>query len=160
MLILLILCSAVSCLACAMVFRYGRVSGQRYGSSVPQRFHAGYVPRLGGVAMMAACTVGWFWIVVAERYLLIPNQIRVPANNALAWWAVALIAVAGGVAEDLTHRLTPRCRRRSSPRPCSPRPAPRAAPKRAERARWPSLVRSCDEPRRLGSEHPSTDRTR
>jgi UDP-GlcNAc:undecaprenyl-phosphate/decaprenyl-phosphate GlcNAc-1-phosphate transferase len=110
MLILLILCSAVSCLACAMVFRYGRGSGRRYGFSVPQRFHAGYVPRLGGVAMMAACTVGWFWIVVAERYVSIPNQIRMPADKAMAWWAVALIAVTGGVVEDLTHRLTPRWR--------------------------------------------------
>jgi UDP-GlcNAc:undecaprenyl-phosphate/decaprenyl-phosphate GlcNAc-1-phosphate transferase len=110
MLILLILCSAVSCLACAIVLRYGRTSGHRYGLSVPQRFHAGYVPRLGGVAMIAACTVGWTWIVVAERFLSIPNQIRLPPDTALAWWAVALIAVAGGVAEDLTHRLTPRWR--------------------------------------------------
>ena len=110
MLILLILCGGVSCLACAILLRYGRSSGHRYSLSVPQRFHAGYVPRLGGVAMMAACTVGWIWIVVAERYLSIPNQIRLPAPTALAWWAATLIAVAGGLAEDVTHRLTARWR--------------------------------------------------
>ena len=110
MLILLVLCGIVSTFACAVVLRYGRASGRRYGLSVPQRFHAGHVPRLGGVAMMAACTVGWIWIVGAERFLSVPNQIRLEPLTALAWWAVALIAVAGGVAEDLTHRLTARWR--------------------------------------------------
>jgi UDP-N-acetylmuramyl pentapeptide phosphotransferase/UDP-N-acetylglucosamine-1-phosphate transferase len=110
MLILLILCGAVSALACAVLLRYGRATGRRYSLSVPQRFHAGHVPRLGGVAMMAACTAGWLWIVVAEPYLTVPNQIRLQPPMALAWWVVALIAVAGGVGEDLTHRFTARWR--------------------------------------------------
>jgi UDP-N-acetylmuramyl pentapeptide phosphotransferase/UDP-N-acetylglucosamine-1-phosphate transferase len=106
MLILLILCGAVSCIACAVVLRIGRTHGRRYGQSVPQRFHTGHVPRLGGIAMMVACTVGWAWVVGAERFLSIPNQIRLSFAAAIALWAVAIIAVAGGVAEDLTHRLT------------------------------------------------------
>src|SRR5205814_6169437 len=106
MLIILILCAAVSCIVCALLLRIGRANGRRYGLSMPQRFHAGHVPRLGGVAMMVACTVGWCWIVGAERFLAIPNQIRLPFSMALSWWVVAIIAVAGGVAEDLTHRLT------------------------------------------------------
>jgi UDP-N-acetylmuramyl pentapeptide phosphotransferase/UDP-N-acetylglucosamine-1-phosphate transferase len=105
MLILLILCGAVSCIACAVLLRIGRASGRRYGMTVPQRFHAGHVPRLGGVAMMLACAVGWAWIVVAQRFLAIPHQINLPTAIALAWFAVAVTAVAGGVAEDLTHRL-------------------------------------------------------
>jgi len=105
MLILLILCGAVSCIGCAVLMRLGRANGRRYSLSVPQRFHAGHVPRLGGVAMMLACTAGWCWIVGAERFLSIPNQIRLPLGMALAWWAVAVTAVGGGVAEDLTHRL-------------------------------------------------------
>ncbi len=60
--------------------------------------------------MMAACTVGWIWIVVAEPFWGIPNQIHFAPATALAWWAVTMIAVAGGVAEDLTHRLTARWR--------------------------------------------------
>ena len=110
MLILLLLCSAVSLSMCAVLLRYGRKNARRYGLSVPQRFHAGHVPRLGGVAMMAACTVGWLWIVGAERYLSVPNSIRMEPHVALAWWAVTFTAVAGGVAEDLTHRLTARWR--------------------------------------------------
>ena len=106
MLILLILCAALSCIVCAMLLRFGRSSARRYGHSVPQRFHTGHVPRLGGIAMMAACTGGWAWIVGAERFLAVHNQIRLPFSMALSLWAVAIIAVAGGVAEDLTPRLT------------------------------------------------------
>jgi UDP-GlcNAc:undecaprenyl-phosphate/decaprenyl-phosphate GlcNAc-1-phosphate transferase len=100
----------VSALACAVLLRYGRGSGRHYGESVPQRFHWGHVPRLGGLAMMVACTAGWVWIVVAEPYLTVPNQIRLPLRMALAWWAVACVAVAGGIVEDMTHRLTARWR--------------------------------------------------
>lgn len=110
MLILLILCGAVSCAACAFLLRYGRTSGRRYSLSVPQRFHAGHVPRLGGVAMMVGCTAGWLWIVWAEKLLGVTNQIRLEPLPALAWWIVALIAVVGGVVEDLTHRLQARWR--------------------------------------------------
>lgn len=60
--------------------------------------------------MMTACTVGWLWMVVGERFLSVPNQIRLEPYLALALWVVALIAVAGGVAEDVTHRLTARWR--------------------------------------------------
>jgi UDP-N-acetylmuramyl pentapeptide phosphotransferase/UDP-N-acetylglucosamine-1-phosphate transferase len=106
MLILLILCGALSFVTCAILLRYGRSNGRRYGQALPQRFHAGHVPRLGGVAMLVACTAGWAWIVGAQRLLAIQNQIHLPLSAALAWWAVAVIAGAGGVAEDLTHRLT------------------------------------------------------
>lgn len=105
MLILLILCASVAFIACAFLLRWGRASARRYGSEVPQRFHAGHVPRLGGVAMMAACTVGWLWMFGAERYLSVPNQIPFDFKLALSWWLVVMIAVAGGVSEDLTHRL-------------------------------------------------------
>lgn len=106
MLILLILCGAISCMACAVLLRVGRSNGRRYAHSMPQRFHSGNVPRLGGVAMMAACTAGWLWMVGAERYLGIRTQVDVPFPVGFSWWAVAVIAVAGGVGEDLTHRLT------------------------------------------------------
>ena len=68
MLFLLILCGVISTLACGVLVRSGRRSAERYALDVPQRFHAGHVPRLGGIAMMAACSIGWFWMVVAERY--------------------------------------------------------------------------------------------
>ena len=106
MLILLILCGAISCIACAVLLRIGRANGRRYSQSVPQRFHSGHVPRLGGVAMMAACTAGWAWMVGSEKLLGFYSQVKLPLAVGVTWWAAALIAVAGGVGEDLTHRLT------------------------------------------------------
>jgi UDP-N-acetylmuramyl pentapeptide phosphotransferase/UDP-N-acetylglucosamine-1-phosphate transferase len=110
MLILLVLCGAISCIACALLLRYARGAGRHYALTVPQRFHAGDVPRLGGVAMMAACTAGWIWMVVAERYLSVPNLIRFEPRMALTWWLLAMIAFTGGVGEDITHRLMARWR--------------------------------------------------
>ncbi len=110
MLILLILCAAVSAIACALVLRYARTNAQRYSLNMPQRFHAGHVPRLGGVAMMAACTAGWAWIVVGGPLFNLVNQIHLSPAAGLAWWSVAMVAVTGGVGEDLTHRFTARWR--------------------------------------------------
>jgi UDP-N-acetylmuramyl pentapeptide phosphotransferase/UDP-N-acetylglucosamine-1-phosphate transferase len=105
MLILLVLCGAISCAACAFLIRFGRGSGRRYGA-MPQRFHKGDVPRLGGVGMMAGCSVGWIWMLLGEPLFRIPNLIRFDLRFATALWTVTLIAVAGGVSEDVTHRLT------------------------------------------------------
>ena len=110
MLILLILCSAISFVACALLVRYGRAAGRHYGLNVPQRFHTGDVPRLGGVGMMVACTVGWIWMVVAEPFLSIPNLIRFEPRAAVIWWTLSFIVVAGGVGEDVSHRLGARWR--------------------------------------------------
>lgn len=110
MLILLVFCGVLSAVTCVFLLRYGRRNARRYSLDMPQRFHAGHVPRLGGIAMILACTVGWLWMAVAERYLSIPNGIVFSPPTALAWWVVAAIAVAGGAAEDITHRLGARWR--------------------------------------------------
>ncbi|HWJ95976.1 MAG TPA: glycosyltransferase [Telluria sp.] len=104
MLILLVLCSAMSFIACAVLIRVGRAGARRYAMT-PQRFHAGDVPRLGGVAIMFACSVGWLWMVVAERFFSIPNLIPFTPGFLLALWFVSLLGLAGGLGEDVTHRL-------------------------------------------------------
>lgn len=60
--------------------------------------------------MMAACSLGWFWMAVAERYLGVVNGVRFPADQALAWCAAAMIATFGGAVEDLWHQLRARWR--------------------------------------------------
>ena len=104
MLILLILCSAISFIACAVLIRYGHAVARRYAMT-PQRFHAGDVPRLGGVAVMVSCTAGWLWMLVAERFLAIRNLIPFDPPFVLGLWFVTLLALAGGLGEDVTHRL-------------------------------------------------------
>jgi UDP-N-acetylmuramyl pentapeptide phosphotransferase/UDP-N-acetylglucosamine-1-phosphate transferase len=72
---------------------------------MPQRFHAGHVPRLGGVAMMVGCSIGWVWTAVAAGYFRPPSGLGLDTATVLAWWMVTLIGVVAGVAEDVTHRL-------------------------------------------------------
>ena len=104
MLLLLILCCASAFVATALLVRYGRGHTHRYGPEVPQRFHAGNVPRLGGIGMLAGCTVGWSWMALSERMNL-ANQIRFDFEVAASLWLVAFLTVAAGAFEDLTQRL-------------------------------------------------------
>lgn len=110
MLLLLILCVLVSAVACAALIRSGRRIAHRYALDMPQRFHAGHIPRLGGVAMMASCAVGWFWMVVASRYLGVLNGIALEPWAGMSWCLAALIATCGGTIEDLWHQLRARWR--------------------------------------------------
>lgn len=110
MLFLLILCGVVSTMSCAVLVRSGRRSAARYRLDMPQRFHAGHVPRLGGVAMIAACAVGWLWMTVAQPYLGVENGIFFSPREAIAWCAAAMIASWGGTAEDIWHQLRARWR--------------------------------------------------
>jgi UDP-GlcNAc:undecaprenyl-phosphate/decaprenyl-phosphate GlcNAc-1-phosphate transferase len=110
MFFLIILCGVTSCLACALLLRWGQDSGRRYGEAMPQRFHIGDVPRLGGVAMFLACAVGWAWLALAPRWIGIDFSIPFDSELALTWCIVALVAVAAGTIEDVTHRLPVRSR--------------------------------------------------
>jgi len=110
MLFLLILCGIVSAFGCAALIRSGRRIAKRYRQDMPQRFHSGDVPRLGGAAMLAGTSVGWLWMVVAEHYFGIANGIRFSVDEALAWCVVATIAACAGTAEDVWHQLRARWR--------------------------------------------------
>ena len=104
MLFLLMLCAASTFLIAGLLVRYSGDHSNRYGFSLPQRFHAGHVPRLGGAAMLVGCTVGWSWMVLSDT-LKLANMIRLDGWMALSIWAVTLIPVAGGILEDITQRL-------------------------------------------------------
>lgn len=88
----------LSLLLCAALRRQGWLAGlgaRPYGADMPQRFHAGHVPRLGGLGMLLASVVCWWWLL---------------RSQAGAWSVVAGLAVAGGLAEDVTLRLQARWR--------------------------------------------------
>jgi UDP-GlcNAc:undecaprenyl-phosphate GlcNAc-1-phosphate transferase len=110
MLFILILCAALSAIACGVLVRSGRRIANRYAMDMPQRFHAGHVPRLGGVGMVVACAVGWCWMVVAAPYLGVVNGIQFSPQAAAGWCITAAIATCGGTAEDVWHRLSARWR--------------------------------------------------
>ncbi len=104
MLFLLILCFASAFLACGLLIRYGRKYAQGYGTEMVQRFHAGHVPRVGGLGMLAGCSAGWAWMVISDR-LNLPNQLRIGIDDAFYIWLVSLLTVAAGTIEDMTQRL-------------------------------------------------------
>ena len=106
----LILCGIVAVLACGFLLRLGQESARRYGDLMPQRFHVGDVPRLGGAAMFLACSLGWVWLWVAEAGLGIRTGVPFSGTLAGSWWIVALAGVASGVVEDLTHGVKARAR--------------------------------------------------
>ncbi len=105
MLIMVIVSTVVASIACATLCRLGRANARRYGLDMPQRFHAGHVPRLGGAAMMLGCTAGWAWGWADAS----PSAPWAPAV-VTGWWAVMVLAAGAGLAEDITHRVSARWR--------------------------------------------------
>jgi UDP-GlcNAc:undecaprenyl-phosphate GlcNAc-1-phosphate transferase len=106
MLFLLFLCFGTAFLATALLVRYGRGHTHRYGSAVPQRFHAGHVPRIGGIGMLAGCTAGWGWIVGSQWFGAAPApESPSDVGTVAGLWVIACVAVAAGALEDLTQRL-------------------------------------------------------
>lgn len=109
MLFLLLLCFVGAVLGTALLVRYARGHARRYAAEVPQRFHLGAVPRLGGLAMWAASTLGWCWMALSQQ-LDFANPIRSDAAVAGSIWVVASITTGAGALEDLTQRLPARYR--------------------------------------------------
>lgn len=109
MLFLLILCCACSFLATALLVRFGAGHARLYGFTVPQRFHFGHVPRLGGAAMLLAVTLGWLWMALSGPFG-VSSPIRIDGWTAAGIWIATAIPVMGGIFEDLTQRLGARFR--------------------------------------------------
>jgi UDP-N-acetylmuramyl pentapeptide phosphotransferase/UDP-N-acetylglucosamine-1-phosphate transferase len=89
---------AVSFFACAAIVRAERTLaiGLDAGGGGPQKFHAGAVPRVGGIAMLAG---------IASVPLFLPS--REAAFLLTLLLAAAAPAFIGGLAEDITRRVSP-----------------------------------------------------
>jgi UDP-N-acetylmuramyl pentapeptide phosphotransferase/UDP-N-acetylglucosamine-1-phosphate transferase len=104
-----VLAFMVSCAGCALLLRWARRYAQSsYGYDKPQRFHVGEVPRLGGVPMYLGLAVSWG----AGTWLSMRGD---PSSLRMQLWVVVCLAsmlpaVAGGVIEDVSQRLSVRYR--------------------------------------------------
>lgn len=106
MIVVMFLSFLSALLAGMVLIRRARSHAARYGLDMPQRFHVGHVPRLGGVSVLVGLLIGWMWIAAATNN----------ANVTWGWmgmWACAgavLPATLGGICEDLTQRISVRNR--------------------------------------------------
>lgn len=106
---LMLMAFGVAWLVSAMLIRFGKGHSTRYGHDMPQRFHAGDVPRLGGLAMVMG------WCVATARATTSPwwegvGNLQVNWLLLLAWWCTLLPMLVGGISEDITQRMTVRWR--------------------------------------------------
>ena len=97
-----------SVLTAAGVLRWAQDHAGNYGHRMPQRFHHGDVPRLGGLAMLVGIALSW-GLGRLTTGLGDPSSLHMGAW--VLWWLLALLpAVVGGMVEDVTQRLAPRYR--------------------------------------------------
>src|SRR6218665_743559 len=98
----------VAALVAGLIVRWGRNHAARYGNSMPQRFHLGDIPRIGGGGVLIGMAGGWgrgVWQCSRGD----PGSLRLDAWVG-GWLLVLLPAALGGIAEDMTQRLSVRYR--------------------------------------------------
>lgn len=98
----------VALVGAGAIVRWLGGSASDYSDSMPQRFHVGDVPRLGGLALWLAITVSWL-LGIWQTSSGDPGSLRL--GSWVWWWLLALTPAAmGGIVEDLTQRLAVRYR--------------------------------------------------
>lgn len=108
MILLSVVAFVVAALAAGFIVRWMRSHAANYSEGMPQRFHHGDVPRLGGLAVLLGTMAAW-GLGMAQSWLGDVGSLRLGGWVAL-WLLTLLPAAAGGIAEDLTQRLTVRYR--------------------------------------------------
>ena len=101
---LLFFCAALSFFCSAWLIRYARGHTQHYTGDMPQRFHLGHVPRVGGVAMGAALLLALVWLAMAGP-MGWPPRASFTTAELLAWAVATGVSTGAGVYEDVTQRL-------------------------------------------------------
>ena len=95
-------------IAAGAVIRFARHHARQYGHDMPQRFHHGHVPRLGGLAIVLGMGLSWL-LGIASTLWGDPASLRM--GEWAVFWLIALLPSAcGGIAEDITQRLSVRYR--------------------------------------------------
>jgi len=98
----------VAALAAGFIVRWMRSHAAAYGNGMPQRFHFGDVPRLGGVAVLLGVAVSWL-LGMVQVWMGDSSSLRLGGLPG-AWLLVLLPSALCGFVEDLTQRLSVRYR--------------------------------------------------
>ncbi len=107
MLSLLMSCFALGFVAVGLLVRYSRHAPGAYAATRPQRFHWGEIPRIGGVGIFTAFSLGWpllLWVWPQA------GASHWDAQCAFGWWVVCALMLLTGTYEDMTQRFAVRWR--------------------------------------------------
>jgi UDP-GlcNAc:undecaprenyl-phosphate GlcNAc-1-phosphate transferase len=109
MIVLVVLSFFVAAVASLVIIRLARRHARRYSSDVPQRFHDGHVPRIGGAGILLGCGLAWF---VASLPQAQPLNVGWGGNRSLLWPLLLCLlpAILTGIAEDVTQIIPARVR--------------------------------------------------
>jgi UDP-GlcNAc:undecaprenyl-phosphate/decaprenyl-phosphate GlcNAc-1-phosphate transferase len=108
-LLLIFIAAALAWLFCVIIVSRGRKHALNYDPDLPQRFHHGHVPRIGGLAVALASVAAWLgaWVLAWTGAL---NNAPLPLAESLLWLWVCIPAFAAGLIDDLTQKLGVRWR--------------------------------------------------
>ncbi|MDM0114677.1 glycosyl transferase [Variovorax sp. J22R133] len=105
MLALIVISFLFAALSVLAFMRRARRHARRYGKDMPQRFHAGHVPRLGGAGIFIGMGVAW----LSAGLITSINVSWSLKASGLTLLCMAP-AVLGGITEDVTQRVSVRYR--------------------------------------------------
>ena len=106
MIALIVISFLVAAFSVQVFMRRARRHARRYAADMPQRFHKGHVPRLGGAGIMLGMGAAWLVAGIGTDTFNVDWPFKAAAI-ALACMAPAVI---GGIAEDVTQRVSVRYR--------------------------------------------------
>lgn len=107
MIALLVLSFFFSALTTFLVMRTARRHARRYRQDMPQRFHRGHIPRIGGLGIFLG-TGGA--LILAASPLGARLNVDMSAWFAVAAWLCMVPAVAVGLVEDVTQKVPAKVR--------------------------------------------------
>jgi UDP-GlcNAc:undecaprenyl-phosphate/decaprenyl-phosphate GlcNAc-1-phosphate transferase len=109
MLLLIAITFLCSLAATLLLVRFGASFAGIYGRDMPQRFHLGDIPRIGGLGFGCITILGWGISVGLYAYHA-PNKIPMSLPTMGLWAAVCAPVFIAGVIDDATQRLGVRWR--------------------------------------------------
>ena len=106
MIALIVISFLVSAIAVLVFMRRARRHARRYGADMPQRFHKGHVPRLGGAGIFIGTGAAW----LAAGWFGDPFNVSWPITASGLMLLCIAPAVLGGITEDVTQKVQVRWR--------------------------------------------------
>jgi len=106
MIALIVISFFISAFAVQVFMRRARRHARRYSADMPQRFHKGHVPRLGGAGILIGMGVAWLVAGVPPD----PFNVSWPLKSSLLTLLCILPAALSGIVEDVTQRVSVRYR--------------------------------------------------